>query len=275
MHHQKTIYFISGLPRSGSNLLCNILNQNPRFFAENNSGAFEILLRIRNSWDNMIEFKASPNLGAKIRVIKGALHDYHSEKKEPVIFDECGSWLAHIEMLEEILSQKIKVIVPVRDIREILASYEKIWRRSSRTSQTDQESKNYIKFQSVKDRCDFWLKNDQPLGIAYNRVNDAILRGHGDSMHMVDFGDLTADPANTLKGIYEFLGEKEYKHDFQRVQQTTKLDNLKDGFQNCYLIRPNIQPNPLEWETILGKFVEPFGSMNFWRSENLKKDIEI
>jgi len=29
---EKQVFFISGLPRSGSTLLCNILAQNPEFF---------------------------------------------------------------------------------------------------------------------------------------------------------------------------------------------------------------------------------------------------
>lgn len=45
----KEIFFISGLPKSGSTLLCNILSQNPEFFVSKaTSGCIEILFLIRN-----------------------------------------------------------------------------------------------------------------------------------------------------------------------------------------------------------------------------------
>ena len=55
----KKIFFISGLPRSGSTLLCNILAQNPAFFVTKaTSGCIEILFSIRNQWDRITEHQA-------------------------------------------------------------------------------------------------------------------------------------------------------------------------------------------------------------------------
>jgi len=39
----KEIYFINGMPRSGSTLLCNILAQNPEFHVTPTSGLSELV----------------------------------------------------------------------------------------------------------------------------------------------------------------------------------------------------------------------------------------
>lgn len=115
----KSYYFISGLPRSGSTLLANILAQNPRFHATATSGIMDIMFGVRNVWNNLIEFKASPDYPAEIRVLRGILESYFSNITKPVIFDKSRGWLSELEMIEEVLGHKVKVLVPVRDIRDV------------------------------------------------------------------------------------------------------------------------------------------------------------
>ncbi|MEX0598954.1 MAG: sulfotransferase [Candidatus Paceibacterota bacterium] len=51
----KRFFFISGLPRSGSTLLCNILAQNDELFVSKaTSGCHDILFNVRNQWDKLI-----------------------------------------------------------------------------------------------------------------------------------------------------------------------------------------------------------------------------
>lgn len=124
--NEKTYYFVAGMPRSGSTLLCNILAQNPRFHVTGTSGIMDIMFGVRNSWDNLIEFKAAPNEAAKVRVLRGILDSYYSNEERPVVFDKCRGWLSLIEMAEMVLGHNAKILVPVRDIRDVLASFEKL-----------------------------------------------------------------------------------------------------------------------------------------------------
>ena len=54
----KRLYFVAGLPRSGSTLLCNILMQNPAIYASATSGIPEVLRGIRDGWDLVSPFRA-------------------------------------------------------------------------------------------------------------------------------------------------------------------------------------------------------------------------
>ena len=266
-HSGKNYYFIAGLPRSGSTLLCNILAQNPRFYVEGTSGIMDIIFGIRNTWDQHLEFKARPNEPAKHRVMRGILESFYSDIEKPVVFDKCRGWLSLLEMAESILGHKAKVLVPVRDMRDVLASFEKLWRIASEVSQTAQESAYYFKFQTVQGRCEVWLQGDQPVGLAYNRISDALVRGFSDRMHFVDFDDLTARPKETLAGIYKFLGEASFAHDFNNVKQVTSEDDSVHGFKNLHTIRSKVEPLPPQWPKILGPFAEQYGKLNFWQSK--------
>lgn len=263
---QKTYYFISGMPRAGSTLLANVLAQNPRFHTTQTSGIMDVMFGVRNQWDRLVEFQAHPDEAAKLRVLRGILENFYADVDKPVIFDKSRGWLSLLEMAEAILGHKAKVLVPVRDVRDVLASFEKLWRDNSKTGQIGQESANYFKFQTAQGRCDVWLGNDQPLGLAYSRITDAITRGFRDRMFLVDFDDFTSKPKETMDMIYEFLGESKFKHDFENVKQVTWENDAVHGFRGLHDIRSRVEPIPPQWPIVLGQFAESYGRLNFWKN---------
>ena len=153
----KHFHFISGLPRSGSTLLCNILNQNPRFQATSTSGVLDMLLAIRNNWNNIVEFKATRNEFAKIRVLRGMLESFYADIDKPVIFDKSRGWPGFLEMAENLIGNKAKVLVPVRDIREVLSSFEKLYRKESVSGQISQEKQHPVEFRCCADFGRKWI----------------------------------------------------------------------------------------------------------------------
>jgi len=261
----KNYYFIAGLPRSGSTLLANILAQNPRFHATSTSGIMDVIFGVRNGWDKLVEFQATPNDLAKMRVMRGILESYYADVDKPVVFDKCRGWLSLLEMAEAMLGHNAKVLVPVRDVRDVLASFEKLWRETSKTSQVPQESPNYFKFQTIQGRCDVWMSADQPMGLAYNRVTDAIVRGFRDRMYLVDFDDMTREPKKVFQDIYKFLGEEYFEHNFNNVQQVTWEDDSVHGFKGLHDIRSKVEPISAQWPTVLGQWAEGLNKLNFWK----------
>lgn len=262
---EHTFCFISGLPRAGSTLLANILMQNPRFHATHTSGIADVMFGVRNNWDKLIEFRAHPDNKGKKRVLEGILKNFYAPIDRPVIFDKSRSWLSFLEMAEEILGYKPKVLVPVRDIREILASFEKLWRENSKTTQISQEEAHYFDFQSVEGRCATWMLPGEPVGIAYNRVKDAVVRGHKEQMYFVEFEKFTNDPKKEMKYIYNFLGEKYFEHDFENVEQVTQEDDTVHGFKDLHLVRKKVAPIAPRWPDILGHAAEPYAELDFWK----------
>ncbi len=271
-HTNKTFYCISGLPRSGSTLLCNILNQNPRFHATQTSGLIHLILLVRNNWDNIEDLKIGSDELAKFRVMKSIIPAFYYDQEAPVIFDKSRGWPQYLETLEWILGHQAKVLVTVRDIRDILSSFEKIWRTESKNNLIPQEKRNMHKFSTVEDRCEVWLSPKEPVGRAYNAIKDALVRGYGDRMHFVFFEKLTSQPQRVMKEIYDFLDEPYFQHDFNHIKQTTFEDDRMRGFSDLHTIRPQIEPLPSDWEGILGSFAEKYAELNFW-DQKIAQDI--
>jgi len=260
----KRYLFVAGLPRAGSTLLCNILGQNPRFAVTSTSGIMDIVFTIRNIWDNLTEFKATPNEPAKLRVMRATLEAYFADTDRPVVFDKSRGWLAHLEMATAILGERPKVLVPVRDLRDVLASFEKLWRGMSGTSQLSHEAANYIAFQSLEGRCAHWMRNDQPVGLAYVRIGDAINRGWADCLHFVDFDHLTRNPAETIRNVYTFLNEPSFSHNFNHVEQVTFESDAAHGFKDLHSIRTKVEPMTPQWPTVLGSLADRFRGPYLW-----------
>lgn len=263
----KAVHFISGLPRSGSTLLCNILMQNPRFWASATSGILDVMFGVRNQWDKLIEFRAmdpAESEAAKLRVLRGILDAYYGNVDRPVVFDKSRGWLAHLEMAEAVLGCEARVLVPVRDLREVLASFELLWRKTSATRQMAQEPANYFKFQTVEGRCEVWCRADQPVGLAYNRIKDALARGFRDRMHFVEFEKLTRNPERTMRAVYEFLEEPYFEHDFDRVEQVTFENDEVHGIPGLHTIKPEVAPVPARWPDVLGNAAGKYAGLELW-----------
>lgn len=260
----KTFHFVSGLPRSGSTLLCNILAQNPCFHATQTSGCMDVMFGVRNHWDTLIEHRAHPMPEAKQRVLRAILHSYYADVDKPVVIDKCRGWVSLLEMAESVLGREAKVLVPVRDIRDVLASFERLWRQQAAAGQIPGESEHYFQFQTVEGRLTFWMRDDQPVGLAYNRVRDALARGFADRLHFVPFERLTADPRSTLRDIYAFLDEPAFEHDFGRAEQLTAEDDSVFGFDGLHTIRARVEPVPPRWPQTLGDAAQRYDGMSFW-----------
>jgi sulfotransferase len=265
----KQFFFISGLPRSGSTLLCNILAQNDNVFVSKaTSGCHDVLFNVRNQWDKLIEHQAEGVDYEQLkRVLQSVLNSYHSTDKN-IVIDKGRGWLSLIEMAEFILGYVPKIIVPVRNLSEILSSFEKLWRNSTGFSQWNFEQNDYFKAQTIEGRCDIWASSGQPVGLAYNRVKDAIDRGFKDKLLFVEFDELTSQPLQTLKRVYNYLEIPYFEHNFNNVEQYTKEDD--EGVHripNLHTIRPQITPVPYSSKQILGEsLTNKYHNLELWRN---------
>lgn len=266
---KKNFFFISGLPRSGSTLLCNILAQNTELFVSKaTSGCHDVLFNVRNQWDKLIEHQAEGvNYDQLKRVLKSILENYHITESAQ-IFDKGRGWISLFEMLEFILEKPPKIIVPVRNLNQIFASFEKLWRKSTGFSQWNFEQSDYFKAQTVGGRCDIWANMDQPVGLAYNRIKDLIARGHKNKVLFVEFEELTTSPHNVMQKIYEYCELPFFNHNFINVEQVTKEDDVKiHRIPDLHTIRPCVNPVIDDSQEILGiDIFNKYNNLEMWRN---------
>jgi len=270
----KTIYFLAGLPRSGSTLLANILAQNSSIYVTPTSGIVDMLVQVRNSWDRNSAFQAMGRQDSehvKERVLHSMLQAYFSHIDQPICIDKNRYWAEYLEMAAVLAGGKdqVKVLVTVRDLRDVLASFERLYRKTSALGQLPQEAGMALKFKTALGRVETFVDEAQPVGRAYNAIRDAVTRGWVNQMHFIDYEDLTSRPDRTLAHTYQFLEVEPYEHDFECVRQTTFEDDFVYGLKDLHTIRPKVEPQQPQWP---GIFDDAVFQSDVWRNvENVAR----
>jgi sulfotransferase len=247
----KKIHFVSGLPRACSTLLCNLLAQNPEVHATPTSPLHEIGYIARKVFQTE-EAKAigGDNMEKMYYdyVRGGCSSAFDSLTDRPVVADKCRSYIGHLDQLFKVWPDA-KVLVPVRDIRGIVCSMEKKHQQHP-SPFVGFEEQNPQSFTTVEKRAQGWLSTP-PVGIAIERLHEAHKR-FGDKLMYVHAEELTKNPKETKKAVWDYLGEEFDGHDFNNVQQYTKEVDV--GFPyGDHTIRPTVKPLEEEWLTLLGK----------------------
>ena len=247
--------------------MCNILAQNPRFGVTTTSGIFEVILSVRNQWNQIAEFKATPNPEGLKRVLKGIFQSYHKSDKE-VVFDKCRGWVGQLELAEEVIDNDLKVLVPVRDMKQVVSSWEKLHRKQLKNNLPEYYKTDPLKAQTVRGRAEICMSPAHPVGSAHNRILDGLDKGFSKNMFCIDYDDLTNNPKEVMKMIYEFLEEPYFEHDFDNVKQVTESNDLIFGFQDLHKIRPKVEPQEKDWKEVLGDWAIELDKYNFWIKNN-------
>lgn len=261
MSEDKTVYFVAGLPRSGSTLLMNILGQNPRYYVTPTSGILDMLAQVRNTWDKNDANRArdrQENEVLKRNVLRSMLYGYFEKEPQPVCFDKNRYWLEFLEMAAELIGgrDRVRVLVTVRDLRDVLASFEGLYRKTSALGQVPLEMNNVVKCKTALGRFELFIDDAQPVGRAFNAVRDALTRGWRQNMHFIDYEQLTNHPREVLEGVYRFLDEPLYQHDFDNVEQITTEDDFAYGFKDLHKIRMKVEPQGPQWPRIFDDSVQ-------------------
>ena len=166
-------------------------------------------------------------------------------------------------MLEFILGRKTRMLVPVRNVAEILASHEQIYRKNAHLMDAPGEPSAA---QTTRGRVEGWAANNGEAGIAYNRLRDAFQRGYGDRLFLVDFNTLTREPGPTMKKIWDFLEMDAPAHDFDHIQQLTLEDDTIYGYRGLHEIRPKVEPVADKALQILGpEMAARYANLDFWK----------
>jgi sulfotransferase len=251
---KQRIVFNSSFPRSGSTLLQNILAQNPRFYCTPTSGVPELLIASRFCLSSSATFKAVDQ--DKVRdgflgFCAGGLAGYYEKVTDkPIVVDKARSWFHYYEWVK-MFQPDPKFLVCIRDLRAVLSSMEKLFRKN-RFRQDGADTHDTLTMVTINNRIGHWL-NSIPTGLAAYRLIEAVQTGTVKHFHIVRFEDLTTNPAVTMRKIYDYLGEPEFEHDFNNVEQVTHEDDSQVTFYGDHVIRQKVAPVPLDYNEVLGK----------------------
>jgi len=257
----KKYYFLAGLPRSGNTLLSSILNQNKSISVSANSPVSEIMFNLEESKKYDLGFKNFPDFKSYDNIIKNILPSYYENWNSSYIIDRSGAWGApdNLNLLKKYCPNEIKIIVLIRDVIEVLASFIK-WSQENPNNFIDRD------YKTIEDQCDFLMS---PHGqIIKGMLSFINLKKENPSYSIfIDYSDLVSNCENQIEKIYKFLNIPQYNHYYNNFEKFS-TNNLSyddaDFGKNLHTIRTDhIERNKYSVSDILPKkVIEKYSDFN-------------
>jgi sulfotransferase len=263
---------MAGLPRSGSTLLSALLSQNPNIHAGPSSPVFSTMFVVENHFRNDPFFKGYPKIAQGNAIITNVIDQYYNDTERPIVIDKNRAWPANIRFIEGYIGQRAKIICPVRDISEVIASFISMIHRHAYREGNGRL--NIIDEQLVRNgipmnddnRCDFIAGPQGILGQSIAAMQEAFAQGMRDRLHFVEYKHLMAQPQKTMQAIYDFLDEDHFAHDFDHIENEHRENDLEIyGLEDMHAVRSKLGATATDPKKILSTYVlSRCGAMDMW-----------
>ena len=205
-----TFVGVTGLPRAGSTLLCQLLAQHPEIQCEGHSSPLcNTLLGIRRMISDdqfflsQLDSSFDTSYAHLASAMRGFLHGwYHDSGAHQVVVDKNRAWLHAVELLLHI-EPEAKLIVCLRELGQIYGSIEAQHQRTILVDFIDHLA-DYDRF----GRADMLFAKDRVIGaplIALQAVLD-LPDAVKQRLYFVRFEDLVAQPVKCMSHLYAWLG---------------------------------------------------------------------
>lgn len=269
----RQFFFLSGLPRSGSTLLSSIINQNPNIYSGANSPVCGMMFNLERSILASEQYQAYPKPEVMPSVVCGVLDNYYSDRKEQIIIDKSRVWSIqeHFTVLLRNLPYTPKVVLMVRDIHEILASFMYLINENPDTPsfidqeiQTRQEFNFYRPINDI--RCDNLMRPKGLIDDALYGIAFAMLPENREYFHIVEYRDLVDNTKNTINGIYDFFEINHFEHNFDNIKNIVPEDDRVYGLKGMHDVRSSISKRKIDPYEVLSPYIlNKYAGLEFWR----------
>ena len=211
---------VTGLPRAGSTLLCQLLAQHPDIHCEGQSSPLcNALLGIRRMVSDDSFFLAQLDEAFESRyahltsAMRGFVRGWYHDCQRPVMVDKNRAWLHAVELLLH-LEPDARLIVCLRELGQIYGSIEAQHQRTILIDFIDHLA-DFDRF----GRADMLFAKDKAIGsplISLHAVLD-LPKAVQERLYFVRFEDLMAQPAACLSHLYAWLGLAPLEIDPERI----------------------------------------------------------
>lgn len=255
-------FFLDGLSRSGNTLFASIMNQNKDVAVTPNSITVDMMWKL-NGLKDTESFKNFPDTNSFNSVMENVLPNYYKTWKHKNIIDRSPWGLTgNLEMLKKHLKNKIKIIVLVRDVSQVLASLIKI------SNDNPYFFLNKVS-NNVDEKCNF-LVNKGQLSIQLKSIRNLLKDNNRKYAHFVEYDDLVNNYKDTIDEVYDFLDIPKFKHRFTNMNQLkingVSYDDSVFGGDLHTIRTDSVSKNKYKINDILpNKIIEQYNNYNIWR----------
>jgi len=276
----KKLFYLAGLPRTGSTVLGEILNQNDNIHVSPASPLSEIVSEVLAKWRrNTVTLKAYKHPEQLPNVWRGIRAGMYRHRPEACIIDKSWAWHMNdaIDSTREILGEEMKVICTVDNIADCLASFIMLIRSNpDYVSYID----DYLRHQRMDtndaNRCSAMMdpKIATSVGWCYENLKQTWQGKNRNNLLLIERADLVQTPAAVLEQIYAFLKIPELAswgdnqvHYFDRIEkEITEDDGAAYGIPNLHKLGPELRDRSWNAKEVLGnQLFFKYKRLEFWR----------
>ncbi len=263
-----TVHFISGLPRAGSTLLSAILSQNPRFSASVTSPVVSLWGGILPKMSGSDEFGTFFDNARRCRILRGVFDAYYGGSAcKPVVFDTNRTWTGKLALTQAVYPGS-RLICCVRDVGWVLDSIERMLRRNP------MQMSRVFGFKpgsSIYGRVDTLMDSEKGLvGLPWSTLREAWFSEHASKMVVVKYENLASRPQETISALYDFLEEREFRHDFENVIYEAAAYDADLGMPGLHTVRERVSLLPRE-SCLPPDIFSKYAETSFWMKPELNR----
>jgi len=269
----KEFFFLAGMQRSGATIISQILNQNPDIWVSPASPLFRMMVTQSQSHNELenIDYNRSAAIDDVIATIP---HAFYQDKSAKYIIDKNLNWLSPqgVEIITKYITKNVKFICPVRNILDVLVSFDTIINAHS-------DSKNNIIDEQVlattfadkplaDRRAEFLMRHDKDVALSLKFMKHALIPEYRHLFHFVEYDNFVTNPKKEIEKIYAFLEIENYTHEFENVKDVSNIsEDSLTRIKHLHTIRPTVQKISRRPEDVfLPETIRRYSGLEFWRN---------
>ncbi len=244
----KQMICVAGLPRGGSTLLCQLLNEHPDIFASGHSSPVCNMVEVmRNKMGAdplmLSQLDVEPEMAYERlrRGMRGFVDGWLDESECTHVVDKNRQWLMSVETLAE-LKPNFKMIVCIRNLVDVFASVEKRHRETILLPFPDRMEPNHVRGRMASLFGPGGVVGSALLAIA--NLNDIPNRSIvGDNIYYVAYEALAQNPIEVMNGVYEFVGAGPFNIDPHSLEVRPHESDSHYKMKYSHKTRSQIKPS--------------------------------
>lgn len=211
---------VSGLPRAGSTLLCQLLAEHPQIHSDGHSSPLcSSMLRLRHGISDDEFFLAQLDVDFKrvyaqlTAAARGFMSGWYQHCDKDIVIDKNRGWLRNIEYLLHV-QPDARLLICVRELGQIYGSIEAQHQRTILIDFADHTAglDRYA-------RADALFSKEGVIGSSLHAIEAVqdLPATVQQRIHVVIFERLMSDPLATMEEIHTFIGAEPHRFDPQHL----------------------------------------------------------
>jgi sulfotransferase len=223
----KQLNICTGLPRTGSTVLMNILQQNPKIFTTATDplpGIIHNKLLIDSRYTEPFQAMSTEQADNAVHgMVMGAVGGWYGGlTKKEIVVSKSRDWSGIYYLFPS-----SKILVTVRDLRDIVESFNKINRGIKSLHTYGDDKKLYPSF-TESEKYNYHFKTSNALSGALHQelpVFMDLFQKTENKVKFIRYEDFLKNPEKVLESVYKFFNEPVFQHDLNNISQSELFEH--------------------------------------------------